>query len=1138
MKCPNCQFENPERGIFCGECGAKLETVCPNCNFPNPLQFKFCGDCGHQLSVPAQPPPKELSFDEKLTKIQKYLPGGLAEKILAQRGKIEGERRQVTVMFTDLEGFTPLTERLGPEETYRLMDKIYELLIHEVYRYEGTVNEMTGDGVMALFGAPIAQEDAPQRAVRSALSIHKEMAKFIGQIKEEKGISSLKMRIGIHTGPVVVGTLGNDLRVDFKAVGDTVNLAARMQALAESGSTFISEDTYRLIEGLFRCEALGKMEIKGKSTPVAVYRVVGSGKSRSRFEARAEKGLSRFVGREREMEILRDCLERAMTGKGQAISIVADAGLGKSRVLYELKKSLRGEEVTFLEGRCLSYGQNIPYSPMIDILKDSFRIEPEDRPFEILGKLRKGLEQIEMPREQSFPYLAELLNLEHGTEVVKGMDPEIKRRKTFEALREIVLRGSQVKTLVMAFEDLHWADKTSEECMKRLVESIAGARVLLVFTFRPPYLPPCGGRSYYSQISLSRFSNRESLTLIGSLLNAEEIENALSELLLEKTEGNPFFIEEFRRSLLESGATLNVNGICRLKPGFVPIRIPETIQDVLMARVDRLPDEARSVLQTGAVIEREFKWELIKEATGLSEMELLSQLSLLKESELIFERGIFPRVSYFFQHGMTRDLLYESLLTDKRKELHLAVGTAMERLYAEAVEEHSPMLALHFTLSGDPDRGYRYHHLAGDRAAGSYANREAKEHFRRAWDLIGEGEKDSEAQRKRLITAVKLAEVMEPLGEFEATLNLLEKFMNHPPGKEDLEYYARVYYWMGNTYGNLGRYDDARKHLFRSLELAQASANIETEGDAHNYLSQLDYLQGYLKQGLDHAQSAVQCQREIGKPFRLAWALIFKALILFEIKGRHEVGEILGEIKVWLERSGNDRARCLFCVMNSHSLCVTGQYEAAIKVALEGLEIAEKIGEGILKFFLLNCAAEAALDNGNRDSALSFIQRGISEGEKIGHPLGLAILRLSLARILLLSGKVEESMEHAEAALKFFQTLDMGHLLQRASEVFAEVLANRMPLDETQIGKMIDQAAALVERSGSPWHKIEHLGARARISLKRGNLADARKTLLEARSLCKEVGLEGGTGELRALEEALEEEALEKEEAKGGPVVR
>jgi class 3 adenylate cyclase len=305
MKCPECQIENPETRKFCRECGAKLILLCPQCSSGNLPRDKFCGECGHNLTLPSEVSPTEPSLDEKIAKIQKYLPKGLTEKILSQREKIEGERKQVTVMFCDMEGFTAFTEKLGPEEAYGIMDQIYELLIHKVHDYEGTVNEMTGDGIMALFGAPIALEDAPQRAIRSALAIHREMAKFSDRIKQEtEGIPPLKMRIGIHTGPVVVGTLGNDLRVEFKAVGDTVNLASRMEGLAEPGTTFITEDSFKLTEGFFRFEALGEKEVKGKKEPVSVYRVIAPSTRRTRFDVSAERGLTPFVARERELELL------------------------------------------------------------------------------------------------------------------------------------------------------------------------------------------------------------------------------------------------------------------------------------------------------------------------------------------------------------------------------------------------------------------------------------------------------------------------------------------------------------------------------------------------------------------------------------------------------------------------------------------------------------------------------------------------------------------------------------------------------------------------------------------------------------------------------------------------------------------
>jgi class 3 adenylate cyclase len=316
MKCPKCQTENPENLKFCGTCGAQLERICPSCNFRNPPQFKFCGECGHDLSPTPEPTPKELSFDEKLAKIQRYLPKDLTQRILAQRDKIEGERKQVTVMFCDMEGFTSLTGKLGSEETYSLMDEVYEILIHKVHDYEGTVNELTGDGIMALFGAPIALEDAPQRAIRSALAIHREITRFSEGVKPEKRIPQIKMRIGIHTGPVVVGTLGNDLRVEFKAVGDTVNLASRMQSLADPGTTYVTEETFKLTEGLFRFESLGPKAIKGKEEPAKVYRVIAPSTRRTRFDVSAERGLTPFVGRERELELLLDGFERVKAGKG------------------------------------------------------------------------------------------------------------------------------------------------------------------------------------------------------------------------------------------------------------------------------------------------------------------------------------------------------------------------------------------------------------------------------------------------------------------------------------------------------------------------------------------------------------------------------------------------------------------------------------------------------------------------------------------------------------------------------------------------------------------------------------------------------------------------------------------------------
>jgi class 3 adenylate cyclase/tetratricopeptide (TPR) repeat protein len=717
MKCPKCRFDNSEGIKFCVECGNKLDIICPKCGYGNLPSHKFCGECGHEFRKPSEAPLKDLSFDEKLTKIQRYLPKGLTEKILSQRDRIEGERKQVTVMFCDMEGFTQLSERLGPEEAYTIMDKIYEILIHKVHDYEGTVNEFTGDGIMALFGAPIALEDAPQRAIRSAYAIHREMTKYSEKIKQEKEkIPPIKMRIGIHTGPVVVGTLGNDLRVEFKAVGDTVNLASRMEGLAEPGSTYVTDEMYKLTEGLFRCESLGEHAIKGKEGAVKAYRVIAPSTRRTRFDVSAERGLTPFVGREREFELLLDGFERTKEGMGQAFSITAEAGVGKSRLLYEFRKAVANEDVTFMEGKCLSYSRGVAYHPVIDILKSNFDIIEGDGDFEIREKLKRGLKILGADEASTLPYLLELLSVKDSGVDTKTLSPEARKDRIIEALNRNVIKASEIRPLIMAVEDLHWIDKSSEDYLKALLDSIAGARVFLIFTYRPEYVHTWGAKSYHSQITLNRLSNRESLAMVTHLLRTENIGSDLEELILEKTEGVPFFIEEFLKSLKDLKIIERKDNTYHLVKEIQAVAIPSTIQDVIMARVDTLPEDAKGLLQTGSVIEREFNYALVKHVSELSEKKLLSLLSVLKDAEVIFERGIYPESTYIFKHALTQEVVYDSILTPKKKRLHEKIGNAIEELYKDNPHEHYGVLAEHFINSENFESGAKYCNLVGRKA--------------------------------------------------------------------------------------------------------------------------------------------------------------------------------------------------------------------------------------------------------------------------------------------------------------------------------------------------------------------------------------------------------------------------------------
>jgi class 3 adenylate cyclase/tetratricopeptide (TPR) repeat protein len=725
MQCPECQFENREGAKFCLKCGTKLEFKCSTCGNQLPIEAIFCDACGHKLILPSEQPPKELSFNEKIEKIQRYLPKGLTEKILSQKDRIEGERKQVTVMFCDMEGFTPLSELLGIEEAYSIIDQVYEILIHKVHDYEGTVNEMTGDGIMALFGAPVALEDAPQRAIRSSLAIHREMTKFSNRLKQEKkDIPPVRMRIGIHTGPVVVGALGNDLRVEFKAVGNTVNLASRMEGQAQPGTTYITGDTFKLAEGLFRFEALGEKQIKGKKEPVKVYRAIAPSTSRTRFDVSTERGLTPFVGRERELELLLDGFERTKKGRGQAFSIVSEAGIGKSRLLYEFRKAVASTEVMFLEGRCLSYSSSVAYHPIIDILKANFDIRRDDGDSEIREKVKKGLEIIGIDETSSLPYLLEILSVKDSGIDKIPLSPEARKDRILETLKRIVLRGSELRPLVIAYEDLHWVDKSSEDVLKYILESIPGARVLMIFTYRPEFVHTWGGKSYHSQVTLNRLSNRESLAMVTYILETEEIDSNLEDLILDKAEGIPFFIEEFIRSLKELEIIKRSDNRYFLTKDVRDLKLPSTIQDVIMARVDSLPDGAKEVLQTGATIEREFSYELIKQVTGLSEKELMSNLSALKDSELLYERGIYPQSLYIFKHALTREVVYESILSKRKKKLHEAIGNAIEVLYKETIHEHYGILSEHFISSENHEKGAKYCRLAGKKAekAASFTN--------------------------------------------------------------------------------------------------------------------------------------------------------------------------------------------------------------------------------------------------------------------------------------------------------------------------------------------------------------------------------------------------------------------------------
>ncbi|MBW2345653.1 MAG: AAA family ATPase [Deltaproteobacteria bacterium] len=980
MKCPKCQAENPEMRKFCRECGTKLILLCPKCNSENLPGDKFCGECGQDLTLPPEPLPKGLSFGEKLDKIQRYLPKGITEKILSQRDKIEGERKHVTVMFCDMEGFTPLVEKLGPEEAYSIMDQVYEILIHKVHDYEGTVNEMTGDGIMALFGAPIALEDAPQRAIRSAMAIHREMTRFNERVKQEKGdLPPVKMRVGIHTGPVVVGTLGNDLRVEFKAVGDTVNVASRMESLAEPGTTYVSDDTFKITEGLFRFEVLGEREIKGKEEPVNVYRVIAPSTRRTRFDVSTERGLTRFVGRERELELMLDGFERSREGRGQAVSIISDAGIGKSRLLYEFRKAVTNENITFLEGRCLSYSRNVAYHPIVDVLKANFDIQDNDTDQEIREKVARGLQFFKIDEASTLPYLLELLSVkESGIDRIP-MSPETRKHRTLEALKRVILSGAEFRPLILAIEDLHWMDRSSEDAFKEILESISATRIFLIFTYRPEFVHTWGSRSYHSQVTLNRLSNRESLSMATHILGTPDIDRALEELILQKTEGIPFFIEEFIKSLTDLGAIERKGRQYQLSKDIGKLTIPSTIQDVIMARVDNLPEGAREVLRTGSVIEREFSHDLIKRLAGRPEQELLSHLSSLKDSELLYERGIYPESTYIFKHALTQEVVYNSILTRKRKHLHEGIANTMEEIYKDNLCDHYGVVAGHLIAGEKYEKGAEYSRLEARKTQKAGSFNDAIEYQEMSISCLERLPQTEVNQKKNIDARTTLANYHLTLGHNSEAKDAVEPVMD----------------------------------LALKLNYRKRLPGIYTAMGAHALWVEEDF-----SSGIPYINDALRISEEIGDFLSLWSANFFLGLCLsYQCEFERALSHIEKSLDL-SELADNPIGISVSKAAITHVCLVRGNISLACKVGEEASNLAEESGDVWSKGWAHSQYGCSLYYKGEFDKAEEYLLEGLTYSQKTSQRGGEAWAPLSLGNLYFDTGAYGKAQDYYIRGIK------------------------------------------------------------------------------------------------------------------------
>ncbi len=795
MKCSKCQSENPHGAKYCIECGSSFVHQCPQCGAQTPVWAKFCLECGYNLKGSAQKPTIDYS------PTQSYTPNYLADKILTSHRIIEGERKLVTVLFADVANFTFISEKLDPEDVHEILDGCFAILSKEIHEHEGTINQFTGDGVMALFGAPLAHEAHAQRACQAALAIQASMIDYGFQIGH-KFKFEFKMRIGLNRGPVIVGGIGDNLRMDYTAVGDTTNLANRMETMARPGGILISENTQRRVKAYFKLKPYDPVAVKGKEKLQKVFELIDSSRVQTRIDASISRGLTRFVGRKNSMAAVQSAWDKVLHGFGQVLGIVGEAGVGKSRLLLEFRNSLAAGEFTYLEGRCFQYGASMAFLPILDILKSCFKIEEGLSEDVVSGKIKERVQELdEELLKVALPAFQDLLSLRVEDDTWLHLDPPEKRKRTLEALRNLLVSLSSKRPLVVAIDDLHWMEKTSEEFLTYFIDKLAHCSILLVLLYRAEYTHPWGSKSYYTKIGLDQLTAASSAELIATILEGSEVGSDLKQLIMNRAAGHPLFMEEFTHSLWEEGLIEKQDGRLVLSKKIKDIQVPDSIQGIIASRMDRLEENLKRTLQVASVVGRDFAFRILQAISGMQE-ELKAHLLSLQGLEFIYEKQLLPELEYIFKHVLTQEVAYHSLLLKRRKELHERIGRAVEQLYAKRLEEYYELLAHHYFLSENSEKAFDYLKLSAEKAMRHNSAREALNYYEMAIAVLDRLPENKDQKIKKLevihLTISPLINlVLVYKGEFKPAKEHLESAIRYNEKLKHIPSLPGSYSWLG-----------------------------------------------------------------------------------------------------------------------------------------------------------------------------------------------------------------------------------------------------------------------------------------------------------------------------------------------------
>ena len=724
MKCPTCQHENAVAAKFCEECSAPLARTCASCGSRVSSTAKFCPECG-----------RPLRHEPRFASPKSYTPQHLADKILTARETLEGERKLITVLFADIKGSMELLADRDPEDAQKLLDPVIERMIEAVHRYEGTVNRVMGDGIMALFGAPLAHEDHAVRACYAALRMQKTVAQYAEEVRRSHGMP-VAIRVGLNSGEIVVRAIGNDLHMDYTVVGQTAHLAARMEQMATPGSVLTTANTVQLAEGYIAVKPLGPVPVKGLADLVQIYEVTGAGAARTRLQASAGRGLTRFVGRDVELEQLRAAQQLTSQGHGQVVAIVGEAGVGKSRLVHEFVHSRHTADWLVLESNSASYGRATPYLPVIELLRDYFKINVHDSTQSIREKVTARILTLDPSLHDAIPPVLDLLDALDDKHPFRSLEPLQHRQCTYQAVIRLFLSQDRVQPVVVVFEDLHWNDSLSLGLLNELVVGAQNARLLFVVSYRPDYRDEWRHRPNYRQLRLNPLASESLTEFLQVLLGSDPSLPTLRSFLVERASGNPFFVEEIVRVLVAAGVLEGARGSYRLVEPLSTIVVPPTVQAVLAARIDALPAAEKRLLQEAAVIGHDVPFNLLHAICKLTEDELRGQLDNLQAAEFLYATQLFPDLQYTFKHSLTHDVSYRGVLQERRRDIHARVVNAIESLYADRLGEQVERLAHHAARGELPEKAVHYLRQAGGKAAARSALPDARAWFEQALGVL------------------------------------------------------------------------------------------------------------------------------------------------------------------------------------------------------------------------------------------------------------------------------------------------------------------------------------------------------------------------------------------------------------------